>query len=126
MSDFFTKRICANFKENSSLGWKTKSVGRNIEVTLWGYKNKKNNWFHLFDLKIIWVHVFFLNFSQVCIFCGDNNSKLLPESTQPGSFPSWTIVDNLAKNSKFNIYYYNERFMCNSCTSRYCLGLIFF
>ena len=34
MRDFFTKHICVNFKENSNLGWKTKSGGRNVVVIL--------------------------------------------------------------------------------------------
>ena len=29
MSAFFTKRLCVTFKENSNLGWKTKSGGKN-------------------------------------------------------------------------------------------------
>ena len=36
MSDFFTKRLYINLKENSNFGWKTKSSGRNTEVALWG------------------------------------------------------------------------------------------
>ena len=34
MSDFFTKHICVNFNENSNLGWKTNSGGRNVVVVL--------------------------------------------------------------------------------------------
>ena len=36
MSDFFTKRLCVTFNENSNLGWKTKSDSRNTEDALWG------------------------------------------------------------------------------------------
>ena len=31
----FTKRLCVNSKDNSNLGWRTKSGGRNTEDTLW-------------------------------------------------------------------------------------------
>ena len=34
------------------------------------------------------------------MFCNDGNSKLVPESTQPGGFPSWTIFDNLHEKLK--------------------------
>ena len=41
-----------------------------------------------FDLKNSQVYVFCSNFSQVRMFCDDDHSKLVPESTQPGGFPS--------------------------------------
>ena len=48
------------------------------------------------------VHMFFSNFSQVHIFCNDDNSKLVPESTCSGV--SWVVnVDNLMKQQKLNI-----------------------
>ena len=34
------------------------------------------------------------------MFCNEDHSKLVPESTQPGGFPSWTIVDNLHEKPK--------------------------
>ena len=43
--------------------------------------------------------MFCSNFSQAHMFCDDNNSKLVPDSTQPEGFPIWTIVDNLTKKS---------------------------
>ena len=58
-----------------------------------------------FYLKIIRVYIFCSIYSWVRMFCDDDRSKLVPESTQPGGFPSWTIVDNLTKNSKVKIYY---------------------
>ena len=36
MSYIFANHLCANLKESSNLGWKTKSGGRNTEVALWG------------------------------------------------------------------------------------------
>ena len=63
-----------------------------------------------FYLKISWVHVFCSNFSQVCMFCDDNFSQLVSESTQPGGVLNWTIVDNLTKNPKVETYYYIERY----------------
>ena len=39
-----------------------------------------------FYLKISQFHVLHLNFSQVRVFCNDNRSKLVQESTQPGGF----------------------------------------
>ena len=63
-----------------------------------------------FYLKFSRVYVFCSNFSRVRMFCDDDHLKLVPESTRPGGFPSRTIVDNLTKNSKVNIYYSNERF----------------
>ena len=41
------------------------------------------------------VHMFCSNFSRVRMFCDDDHSKLEQESTRPGGFPSWTMVDNL-------------------------------
>ena len=46
------------------------------------------------------MHMFWSNFSRVCMFCNDNNSKLVPESTQLQGFPSWTIVNSLHKKVK--------------------------
>ena len=37
-SAFSARRLCANFKDNSNLGRKKKSGGRNTEVALWGRK----------------------------------------------------------------------------------------
>ena len=34
------------------------------------------------------------------MFCDGDHSKLVPEYTQPGGFPSWTIVNNITKNLK--------------------------
>ena len=34
------------------------------------------------------------------MFCDDDNYKLVPESTQPRVFPSWTIVNNTTKKIK--------------------------
>ena len=31
------------------------------------------------------------------MFCNDDHSKLVPESTRPGGFPSLTIVDSLTE-----------------------------
>ena len=53
-----------------------------------------------FYLKIIRVHVFCSNFSRVFMSCDDNHLKSVPESTRPGIFLSWTIVDNLHKKLK--------------------------
>ena len=44
--------------------------------------------------------MFWSNFSRVCMFCNDNRLKLVPDSTQTGGFPIWTIVDNLYKKVK--------------------------
>ena len=41
------------------------------------------------------------------MFGDDNHSELVPESTQSGGFLTWTIVDNLTKNSKVDISYYH-------------------
>ena len=41
-----------------------------------------------FHLKISRVHVFCLDFSRNRMFCDDDHLKLVPESTQPGGFPS--------------------------------------
>ena len=40
---FFTKHLCVNSKENSNLGWRTKSAGRNTEDALWGQKYREFN-----------------------------------------------------------------------------------
>ena len=56
-----------------------------------------------FYLKISRVHVFCSNFSQVCMFCVGDCSKLAPESTQARGFPSWTIVNHLPKNQKWTL-----------------------
>ena len=40
------------------------------------------------NLKISQFHMFCSNFSRVRMFCGDNSSKFVPESTQPGGFQS--------------------------------------
>ena len=40
MSDFFTKRLCMNFREDSNLGSKANSGGRNIEVAVWELNNR--------------------------------------------------------------------------------------
>ena len=37
-----------------------------------------------FYLKVSRVNVFSSNFSQVCMFCDDNRSKLVPAYMQPG------------------------------------------
>ena len=50
--------------------------------------------FTCFYLKVIRVHIFCSNLSQVHMFCDYDRSKLEPESTQPGVFMSWMIVDN--------------------------------
>ena len=34
------------------------------------------------------------------MFCDNNRSTLVPESTQTRGFPSWTIVDNLHEKVK--------------------------
>ena len=34
------------------------------------------------------------------MFFNDDNSKLVPESTQTGGLPSWTIVDSLHEKCK--------------------------
>ena len=39
-----------------------------------------------FHLKISQFHVFCSDFRQVHMFCNDNHSKLVPESTQPRGF----------------------------------------
>ena len=45
--------------------------------------------------------MFWSNFSQVCMFCNEDHSKLVPEYTQPGVFCSWTFVNNLMKTQKW-------------------------
>ena len=57
-----------------------------------------------FYLKISRVQVFCSKFSQVRMFCDGNRSKLVPEYTCPGSYPSLMIVNNLTKNQtwRFN------------------------
>ena len=56
-----------------------------IKKTLCGGRNTDNliN-YTCFYVKIGQVHVFCSNFSQVCMFCDDNRSKLVPGSTKPG------------------------------------------
>ena len=71
-------------------------VGRNAENII------KPTYFYL---KVSRVNVSSSNFSQVCMFCDADRSKLVPESMRPGGFPGGTIVDNLTKNQKVNIYY---------------------
>ena len=75
------------FKNNLYSRWKKILVG-GIQKTLYGGRNTDNliesTWFYL---KINWVHV----------FCDNDRSKLVPESTWPGGFPSWTVFDNLKK-----------------------------
>ena len=70
-----------NFKENSNLGWKTKSGGRNKEVALWDIKTVNLIESTCFYLKISRVHVFCSDFSQVCMFCNENHSKLVSDFT---------------------------------------------
>ena len=75
-----------------------------IHKTLCGGRNAGNLIeFTCFHLNISRVHVFCSNFSRIRKFCDDDHSKLVPESTWPGGFPSWTIVDNITKNSKVKI-----------------------
>ena len=73
MSAFFCKRLGVNSKENSNLGWMTKSGGRKKEKSLCGCIKTENliesTCFHL---KTSRVHVFCSNFSQVLMFCDDN------------------------------------------------------
>ena len=42
----------------------------------------------VFNLNGSQVHAFFPNFSRACMFCNDDNSKLVPESMQTGVFLS--------------------------------------
>ena len=72
-----------------------------IQKTLYGGRKKENLIkSRCFYLKISWFHVFYSDFSQVRIFCDDYHSKLVPESTRPGIFLSWMIVDNLHEKVK--------------------------
>ena len=41
-----------------------------------------------FSLKIIQVHMFCSNFSRFHMFCDDDRSKIVPDSTRSGVFPS--------------------------------------
>ena len=77
-----------NFKENSNLGWKTK-VAVEIQKSLCG-SIKTDNLIEstCFHLKSSPFHVFSSNFSRGHVFCDDNDSTLIPESTRPGGFPS--------------------------------------
>ena len=65
-------------------------VAVEIQKTLcWGGRKTKN--FvepTYFNLKISRVHVFCSNFSRVRMFCDDDRSNLVPESTRPVGFPS--------------------------------------
>ena len=53
-----------------------------------------------FYLKISRVDVFCLNFNWIHMFCNDDHSKSVPESTQPRGFTSWKIVDSLHEKVK--------------------------
>ena len=44
--------------------------------------------------------MFCSNFSRVRMFCDDDHSKLVSESTRPGVFLGWLIADNLHKKLK--------------------------
>ena len=44
------------------------------------------------------------NFSSVCMFCGDDHLRLVPESTQPEVFLGWTVVDNLHEKLKIGFF----------------------
>ena len=54
-----------------------------IQKSLCGGKKKNLIEPGCFYLKISRVHVFCSNFSQVCMFCNGDSSKLVPESTRP-------------------------------------------
>ena len=84
--------------------WKTKSGGINTEVALWGKKTENLFESTCFYIKISRVHVFCSNFSQVCMFCDDDCSKLVLEYTWHGGLPKWTIFDNPTKNLKVKVY----------------------
>ena len=96
MSAFFTNRLCVNSKDNLNLGWRTKSVGKNIDVALWGRKTDniiKSIFLYLklveytcFHLKTSQVHMFSSGFSRVGIFCYDYHSKLVSDSARPRGF----------------------------------------
>ena len=58
-------------------------------------------------LKISRVHFFGSKFSQVRMFCDDDCSTLVLESSQTGDFLSRMILDNLTKNQILIIYYQN-------------------
>ena len=88
------KKLAVEIQKSLCRGLKADNL---IESTCFYLKLVNSTCFYL---KICQVHGFCLNFSRVRIFCNNNYSKLVPYSTQPGVFPSWTIVDNLTKNSK--------------------------
>ena len=73
-----------NFTDNSNLGRKTKSGGRNTEAAFGGIYTDNLIKSTCFYLKSIRIHEFFLNLSQICMFCDDNSSKLATESTHSG------------------------------------------
>ena len=58
---------------------KTLCGGRKLEILI------KSTFFYLQFNRF---HVFSLNVSQVRMVCNDDSSKLVPESMQPGFFPS--------------------------------------
>ena len=89
-----------NFKENSNFGWREKSGGRNTWDALGGRNTENLIKFACFYIKNSQFHVFFSNFSRVCMFCDDDCSKLVPESTESGGFLSWMIVNKLNKKPK--------------------------
>ena len=64
-----------------------------------------------FYLKMNWIHMSCPNFSWVRIFCDGNHSKLVPESTRPGGFPSWIIVYNLHKKLKSEDLLFKKRYV---------------
>ena len=83
-----------------------------IQKKLCGVRNTKNLIdFTCFHLKISQVNVFW-NFSRVCMFYDDNNSKLAPESMQTGVFPSCKIVDNLNEKLKIEHLIMEQRVWC--------------
>ena len=77
------------FKREFKFDIEEKNVAVEIQKTLCGGINTEN----LIEsiclyLKISQFHVFCLNFSRVFMFCNDECSELVPESTRPGGVPS--------------------------------------
>ena len=81
---FFTKRLYVNSKKIRICDGRQK-VAVEIQKTRCGGRNTDNLIESTcFYLKMSLSHIFFSNFSRVCIFCNADNSKLVPESTQSG------------------------------------------
>ena len=88
MSVFYKASLC-EFSKIIQIWGGRQNVAVEIQKTLCGDRNTENLIESTcFYLKISRVHVFCSNFSRIRMFCDDDHSRLVQESTRPEGFPS--------------------------------------